>query len=106
MDKARKSILSFRINEGNYQKKLLKELKRIACGKQDLGMRKELCEKYIFCLIPLPSMFAFHNNPKYTDYELYTCFFDKSKNLLKKKDFLGPERTVSVRNGFFFFLSG
>ena len=35
MNKSRKSILSFRINEGNYQKKLLKELKRIACGKQD-----------------------------------------------------------------------
>ena len=63
MDKSRKSIISFRINEGNYQKKLQTELKRIVCGKQDLGMRKELCEKYIFCLIPLPSMFAFHNNP-------------------------------------------
>lgn len=47
MDKSRKSIISFRINGGNYEKKLLKELKGVAFGKQDLGMVKGTCEKYV-----------------------------------------------------------
>lgn len=68
-----------------------------------IRMRKELCEKYVFCLIPLPPCLLFTIIVNTLIMNCIFKLFDKSKNLLKKKDFLGPERWVSVRNGVFCF---